>query len=70
MEVWRLDPLCLMWCLWREQNARSFEDVESSVIELREILFYTFYNWIFAHHSFLVFSFADFLNFGSSLSSD
>jgi len=26
-EVWRLVPLCLRWCLWREKNARHFEDV-------------------------------------------
>jgi hypothetical protein len=26
LEVWRLAPLCLMWCIWRERNARSFKD--------------------------------------------
>jgi hypothetical protein len=20
VEVWRLAPLCLMWCIWREMN--------------------------------------------------
>jgi len=29
---WRLAPLCVMWCIWRERNARSFEDVEMLVI--------------------------------------
>ena len=28
--IWNLVPLCLMWCLWREQNRRTFEDMESS----------------------------------------
>jgi hypothetical protein len=28
MGIWRLAPLCLMWCLWRQGNARSFKDVE------------------------------------------
>jgi hypothetical protein len=33
MEVWRLAPLCLMWCFWREQNyVKSFEDVEILVL--------------------------------------
>ena len=28
--IWNLAPLCLMWCLWRERNMRTFEDMESS----------------------------------------
>jgi hypothetical protein len=31
MEVWRVTPLCLMWCLWRDRNAQSFEDIETSM---------------------------------------
>jgi hypothetical protein len=23
--VWRMVPYCVMWCLWRERNARHFE---------------------------------------------
>jgi hypothetical protein len=41
--VWRLAPLYLMWCLWREQYAWSFEDIETSVIELKMIMFNTSY---------------------------
>ena len=26
LEVWRMGPLCLMCCIWRERNTRSFED--------------------------------------------
>jgi len=61
-EVWRLVPLCLMWCIWREQNARYFEDVETSMLELRKLLLSTLYIWIAAHHSLNVFSYADVLN--------
>lgn len=35
MEVWRLAPFILMWCLWRERNAQSLEDIKTSVVELR-----------------------------------
>jgi hypothetical protein len=28
--IWRLVPLCVMLCLWRERNARSFEDNEAA----------------------------------------
>jgi hypothetical protein len=70
MEVWRLSPLCLMWCLWRERNARSFEDVETLVTELRKIVINTLYTWISAHHSLILASFVDFLYFCSSYSFD
>jgi hypothetical protein len=28
--------LCVMWCLWRERNARNFEDCEHEIIELKK----------------------------------
>jgi hypothetical protein len=37
-------PQFLMWCIWREQNARSFEDCESSVLELKYFMFKCLYN--------------------------
>jgi len=35
-EVWRLVPLCLMWCIWWEWNVRHFKNVETSMVELRK----------------------------------
>jgi hypothetical protein len=61
-EVWRLAPLCLLWCIWRERNARLFEDVETPMVELRKRLLNTLYSWIAPHHSLSVFTFVDFLN--------
>jgi hypothetical protein len=37
LHIWRMIPLCVMWCLWRERNARSFEDHESGMIELKKL---------------------------------
>jgi hypothetical protein len=34
MEVWRMAPLCLMWNIWSERNARCFEDKEMTTAEL------------------------------------
>jgi hypothetical protein len=65
MKVWRLAPLCLIWCLWQERNAQNFEDVETSLTELRKIVINTLHTWISTYHSLLVTSFADFLNFCS-----
>jgi hypothetical protein len=70
MEVWRLAPLCLMWCPWRERNAWNFKDVETLVTKLRKIVFNTLYTWISANHSLLISSFAYFLNFSYSFSLD
>jgi hypothetical protein len=42
-EAWRLAPLCLLWCIWRERNARLFEDVETSMVELQQRLLNTLY---------------------------
>jgi hypothetical protein len=62
MGVRRVDLLCLMWCLWQERNARSFEDVETLVTELQKIVINTLYTWKSAYHSFLVSTFVYFLN--------
>jgi hypothetical protein len=32
LKVSRLAPLCLMWFIWRERNARSFEDCEATIL--------------------------------------
>ena len=26
--IWNLVPLCLMWCIWRKRNQRTFEDLD------------------------------------------
>ena len=54
LEVRRLPPLCLMWCIQRERHARSLEDQGTSVVELKTIvLFHFFYMWIAAHNNLL-----------------
>jgi hypothetical protein len=68
-EVWRLVPLCLMWCIWWEWNVRHFKNVETSMVELRKRLLNTLYIWIASHHSLYVFMFAEFLNLFSVRSS-
>jgi hypothetical protein len=29
--VWKMVPLCIMWCLWSERNGRFFEDSKRSL---------------------------------------
>jgi endonuclease/exonuclease/phosphatase family metal-dependent hydrolase len=48
MVVWRMVPHCVMWCLWRERNARHFEDCERSIVDLKMLFFRTLYEWVFS----------------------
>uniref|UniRef100_A0A2N9GJ71 Reverse transcriptase zinc-binding domain-containing protein n=1 Tax=Fagus sylvatica TaxID=28930 RepID=A0A2N9GJ71_FAGSY len=43
MVVWRMIPHCVMWCIWKERNARHFEDCEQSVVDLKLLFFQTLY---------------------------
>jgi hypothetical protein len=45
----------------RERNARLFEDVETSMVELWKRLLNTLYIWIASDHSLNVFIYVDFL---------
>jgi hypothetical protein len=36
-EVSRIAQLCLMWTIWRERNAKCFEDQENMLDELKKL---------------------------------
>jgi hypothetical protein len=65
-EAWWLAPLCLLWCIWQERNARLFEDVKTSMVELQKRLLNMLYFWIASHHCLNDFTYVDFLNLFSS----
>ena len=29
-QIWNLVPLCILWCIWKEWNWRTFEDLNNS----------------------------------------
>jgi hypothetical protein len=60
LDAWRMSPLCLMWCIWRERNARCFEDREISVEELKNILVKSLYTWTKAYNISQFSNFSDF----------
>jgi hypothetical protein len=37
--------LCLMWCVWRERNARCFEDCENGLLNLKRKMLQTLFMW-------------------------
>jgi hypothetical protein len=46
MEVWRMDPLFRMWTIWRERNARCFEDIELTMAELSNRFLKLLFLWM------------------------
>ena len=57
-KVWKMIPHCIMWCLWRERNDRTFNGVEKSIPALKFYFLHTLLDWSKASH----------LDFSSSLS--
>ena len=43
--IWNLVPLCLMWCIWKERNWRTFEDLDKSEDHLLAIFFGSLFDW-------------------------
>ena len=39
--VWMVIPHCLMWCIWKEMNSKSFEDTKRSMLDLKLFFFRT-----------------------------
>jgi hypothetical protein len=62
MVVWRMVPHCVMWCLWRERNARHFEDCERSIVDLKMLFFQTLYEWVFSLGLFSINSIMDLID--------
>jgi hypothetical protein len=64
--IWKMVPLCLMWCIWRERNARCYKDTAHSFEEILHYFFFTLYTWAVGWLDPLVISFQDFLSHFSS----
>jgi hypothetical protein len=66
--VWKMVPSCLLWCLWREQNDRHFEDKEMTIEELCTFILFCLFSWTAAFLASLVISYNDFIFLFSSSS--
>ena len=55
--VWNMVPVCLMWLIWKERNARTFEETERLVDCVKSLLLRTLFEWShiwgFTHCHFL-----------------
>jgi hypothetical protein len=68
LDVWRIGLLCLMWSLWREKNARCFEDRENTREELKNNPVKSLFGWIVVYNISQFSNFFEFLDFCSSFS--
>ena len=41
IELWRIVPHCLLWCIWCKRNARSFEGCECSMLEFKSLFLHS-----------------------------
>jgi hypothetical protein len=46
---WVMTPICLFWCLWRDRNSKSFEDLESTLEEILSSFYHSLYFWTTAY---------------------
>ena len=44
-EVWKLIPLAIWWCTWKERNRRIFEDKALSFQDFNLYFLETLYSW-------------------------
>jgi hypothetical protein len=68
IQIWKKAPLCVMWCLWRERNARNFEDRELGIIKSKKMVLQTLFSWRVLWHSSQVSMLAEFLDLCASFS--
>jgi hypothetical protein len=59
-------PLSVLWCIWRERNARNFEDCEHGIIELKKMVLQMLFSWRVLWHSSQVSTFAEFIDLCAS----
>ena len=60
--LWNVIPHCLMWGIWREKNARTFEETEILIQDLKISFFQTLIRWTNALGVFFFTSLSDLLN--------
>jgi hypothetical protein len=60
LHLWRMASLCLMWCLWWEQNACSFDDCKNGLLDLKKSVLQTLYTWRVAWNTICFYFFLNF----------
>ena len=64
--VWKIIPHCILWCLWRERNARTFEGCELSIVALKLQFYHSLFHWLSATGLFSFSNWFDLIEFCSN----
>ena len=67
--VWKIIPHCILWCLWREHNARTFGGCELSIAELKLQFYHSLFDWLSATGLFSFSNWLDLIDFCSNWAS-
>ena len=62
-DIWKVVPLCFMWCIWKERNSRCFEDIERSMPDLKLLFLRTLFEWFSVWSLFLFWIYLTFVIF-------
>jgi hypothetical protein len=46
--MWKMVPMCLFWCLWREKNDKNFENRERPLGDILSLFYEPLYLWMAA----------------------
>ena len=60
-KIWKAIPHCIMWCLWHEWNARTFNGEETSIPALKFLFLQTMFQWLKASNLITSVSLSDLL---------
>ena len=44
-QIWNLVSLCILWCIWKERNRRTFEDFDNSGDQMLTSFCGTLFDW-------------------------
>ena len=50
--IWSAISHCLIWCIWKEKNAKCFEGLENSISSVKFIFLKSLYEWLSASGQF------------------
>ncbi|XP_026399497.1 uncharacterized protein LOC113295375 [Papaver somniferum] len=52
LQILHMIPISIIWCIWKERNARAFQSKESNAISIQNRIKYTLFTWCLVFKNF------------------